>query len=182
METELLAAKTPADLLELATRGDAEAFAELVRQHQRLVFSVAWHFFRDMTLSEDLAQEVFVQLFQNLREIHSDAHLVFWLRQVTTRKCIDHARRLQRQGGPALDFEAALQVPAEAEPADSGELEQLRRLVAGLPAKFKAVVTLRYQEDMPPSEIARVLGCPVNSVKSRLQRALTLLRERIEPL
>jgi len=180
METELLAAKTPADLLERATRGDAEAFADLVRQHQRLVFSVTWHFFRDMTLAEDLAQDVFLQLFQSLREIHSDSHLIFWLRQVTTRKCIDHARRMQRQGETPLDFEAALLVPVEPEPTDSGELEQLRRLVAGLPVKFKAVVTLRYQEAMPPSEIARVLGCPVNSVKSRLQRALALLRERIE--
>ncbi len=60
METELLAAKTPADLLERATRGDAEAFADLVRQHQRLVFSVAWHFSHDMTLAEDLAQDVFL--------------------------------------------------------------------------------------------------------------------------
>jgi RNA polymerase sigma-70 factor (ECF subfamily) len=180
MQKEMLAAEPPAALLEHATKGDGEAFAELVRQHQRMVFSIAWHFFRDATLAEDLAQDVFLQLFQSLREIRSEWHLVFWLRQVATRKCIDHARRLQRQGNLPIELEAAALITAEAPPADRGEVEELRRLVAGLPAKFRAVVTLRYQEDMPPSEVARVLGCPVNSVKSRLQRGLALLRQRMK--
>src|SRR6516162_9158726 len=105
METEPLAAGPPATLLERATRGDAEAFAQLVQQHQRMVFSIAWHFFRDASPAEDLAQEVFLQLFQSLRKIRSDSHLVFWLRQVATRKCIDHARRLQGQGGPPRDLD-----------------------------------------------------------------------------
>ncbi len=180
MGTELLAAEPPADLLARATKGDNEAFAELVRQHQRMVFSVSWHFFHDATLAEDLAQDVFLQLYRSLGEVRSESHLVFWLRRVVTRKCIDHARHLQRQGGPPLDLEAASLVAARVEPGDCMELEHLRKLVAGLPAKFRAVVTLRYQEDMPPGEIARVLGCPVNSVKSRLQRALALLRQRFE--
>ncbi len=180
MGTELLASEPAANLLERATTGDAEAFAGLVRQHQRMVYSIAWHFFRDAALAEDLAQDVFVQLSQNLGGMRSEAHLVFWLRQVATRKCIDHARQLQRQGGPALDLDSASLLAAEAEETDGDELEQLRSLVAGLPPKLKAVVTLRYQEDMPPTEIARALGCPVNSVKSRLQRALALLRERME--
>ena len=104
METELLAADPPAALLKRAAKGDAEAFAGLVQQHQRMVFSITWHFFRDATLAEDLAQDVFLQFFQSLREIRSESHLVFWLRQVATRKCIDHARRLQRQGQPPLDL------------------------------------------------------------------------------
>lgn len=180
METEPLAARPPATPLERATRGDAEACAQLVQQHQRMVFSIVWHFFRDATLAEDLAQDVFLQLFQSLCKIRSESHLVFWLRQVATRKCIDHARRLQRQGEPPLDLDAASLMTEEAGQADSGELEELQRLVAALPAKFRAVVTLRYQEDMPPSEIAAVLGLPVNSVKSNLQRALALLRQRIQ--
>jgi RNA polymerase sigma-70 factor (ECF subfamily) len=180
MESEPLAAGPPATPLESATGGDAEAFAELVQQNQRMVFSIAWHFFHDAALAEDLAQDVFLQLFQCLLKIRSESHLVYWLRQVTTRKCIDHARQLQRQGEPPLNLEAASLMTAETEEADSRrELEELRRLIAGLPAKFRAVVTLRYQEDLPPSEIAEVLGRPVNSVKSDLQRALLLLRQRI---
>ena len=57
------------DILVRAVRGEQDAFADLVRQHQRMVFSVVWNFFSDRTLSEDIAQEVFLQLFQNLTSI-----------------------------------------------------------------------------------------------------------------
>jgi RNA polymerase sigma-70 factor (ECF subfamily) len=55
----------------------------------------------------------------------------------------------------------------------------LQRLVAALPDKPRLVVTLRYQEDLEPAEIARVLDMPVNTVKSHLRRSLTLLREKV---
>lgn len=177
MRTELEAVEPSAGTLARAARGDAQAFAELVRRHQHLVFSVAWHFFNDRALAEDVAQEVFLQLFHGLGGIESDTHLVLWLRRVTVRKCIDYARWRQRQQALALAATASLS--SETRHSDCLELDQLRRLVAALPAKLRAVVTLRYQEDMEPSQIAQVLGCPVNSVKSRLQRALALLRRRL---
>jgi RNA polymerase sigma-70 factor, ECF subfamily len=55
----------------------------------------------------------------------------------------------------------------------------LRKLVAALPEKARAIVVLRYQEDLDPTEIAGILGIPVGTVKSQLQRALTLLREKL---
>lgn len=178
IQAEVVALDTHSDALARAAQGDDEAFAELVRRHQRVVFSLAWHFFHDRSLAEDLAQEVFLQLYQNLRSIESDAHLVFWLRQVTSRKCIDHARWLEKRRHISLDD---LGEPGSAE-KDSDLLEQarLRRLVAGLPEKLRVVVTLRFQEELQPAEIAQVLGWPVNSVKSRLHRGLKLLRERLE--
>ncbi len=175
---EMQAMDTAQDRLAQAAQGDEEAFAELVRSHQGLVYSLAWHFFNDPVVAEDVAQEVFVQLFQNLSAIKSPAHLLFWLRQVTTRKCVDEARRRGRRH--EVDFDSALELSSAADEKDHLELEHLRRLVAALPARMRAVVALRYQEDLEPGEIAALLGCPVNSVKSRLQRALALLRGRIE--
>ena len=55
----------------------------------------------------------------------------------------------------------------------------LKKLVAALPEKSRAIVVLRYQEDLDPAEIARVLAIPVGTVKSQLQRALALLREKL---
>ncbi len=167
-----------ADRLARATKGDTEAFAGLVQAHQRLVFSIAWHFFHDPVTAEDIAQEVFVQLFQNLGGIQSEAHLVFWLRRVTTRKCIDEARRARHR--QELPLDSAVPLESQADEPHNADLEQLQRLVAALPAKMRAVVTLRYQEDLEPAQIAEVLGCPVNSVKTRLQRALALLRQRMD--
>ncbi len=162
--------------LSRAVDGDADAFADLIREHQRMVYSIAWHFFHDSVLAEDIAQDVFLQLFQNLRGLDSEAHLVFWLRQVTTRKCIDQARWRSRRR--ELELSAAAHLSSEEQRADALDLERLQCLIAALPTKLRAVVTLRYQEDLQPSEIADLLKCPVNSVKSRLQRALALLRKR----
>lgn len=165
-----------------AARGDAEAFADLVRRHQRMVFSICWNFFPDRALAEDLAQEVFLQLFQNLHQIETESHLVFWLRQVATRKCIDHTRRQDYRKNTNLDDVAEFhpEVRTEAAVEDVFEQKRLRRLVASLPEKFRAVVVLRFQEELSPTEIAQVLGWPVNSVKSRLHRALRMLRDRLE--
>jgi RNA polymerase sigma-70 factor (ECF subfamily) len=172
-----IAASTSGALAQAAA-GDEAAFALLLRQHQRMVFSIAWNFFGDRAAAEDLAQEVFVQLFQNLAAIESESHLVFWLRQVTTRKCIDHYRwRLKRKHVSLDDW---VEEGAPAEGPDVMALNRVGALVRGLPEKFRAVVVLRYQEDLEPSQIAASLGWPVNTVKSRLHRALQMLKDRLE--
>ncbi len=177
-QTEPVALEPQIGALARAAAGDSEGFAALVRQHQRLVYSIAWHFFADRAVAEDISQEVFLQLHQSMGSIESDSHLVFWLRQVTSRKCIDHARWQDKRRHPSLD-EIAEPGAAAAAPDVLANI-RLRRLVAGLPEKLRAVVVLRFQEEMNPSEIAAALGWPLNSVKSRLHRALRLLRERIE--
>jgi RNA polymerase sigma-70 factor (ECF subfamily) len=177
MPTEA-AAEPQIDMLARAASGDQDAFAALVQQHQRMVFSIGWNFFSDRSVAEDLAQDVFVQLFQSLASIESESHLLFWLRQVTARKCIDHHRWRSRRRHVSLD-DWHEQGESDDRP-DSLALGRLRGLVGGLPEKFRAVVVLRYQEDMTPDEIAATLGWPLNTVKSRLFRALKTLRERME--
>src|SRR5947209_211968 len=74
--------------LEKAIRGDQTGFAEIVEEHQGMVFSIAYHFLRNNAVAEELAQEVFLHLYQNLSSIQSAAHLKYWLRRVTTHRCI----------------------------------------------------------------------------------------------
>src|SRR5439155_23810206 len=81
------------DSLERARGGDHDAFGQLVAAHEAMVFSLAFHFFGDRDRAADLAQDVFLQLFRMLDTIESQSHLLFWLRQVTSRKCIDQLRR-----------------------------------------------------------------------------------------
>src|SRR5437660_9386924 len=83
--------------------GDAQAFADLVREHQGMVFSIAYHFLRDRALAEDLAQEVFLELFQSIDRVQSPEHLVYWLRRVTANRCIDQGRKKVRRSETALE-------------------------------------------------------------------------------
>src|SRR5580704_9740844 len=91
-------------------------FASLVRQHQAMVFSVAWHFLRDRALAEELAQEVFLTLHQHLATLESPEHILFWLRRVTTNRALDVARRRQRR--PMLSLEDAPEPVAISTPSD----------------------------------------------------------------
>jgi RNA polymerase sigma-70 factor (ECF subfamily) len=152
-------------------------FASLVRQHQAMVFSIAWHFLHDRALAEELAQEVFLTLHQHLATLESPEHVLFWLRRVTSNRAVDVARRRQRRPMVSLD-----DVPEPVAVTASGDPllgTALRKLVAALPEKARMVVILRYQEDLDPVEIAKVMGIPVGTVKSQLQRALALLREKL---
>ena len=160
-----------------AQAGDHDAFAELVERHEAMVYSLGYHFFGDRSKAEEVAQDVFLQLYRSLGSIESDSHLLFWLRQVTTRRCIDGARR-NRMKIVALDDAGDIGAPERHE--DPLLDRQLRRLIEELPETQRAVVTLRYQEDLDPSEICRIVGMPVNTVKSHLHRALVALRRKLE--
>jgi RNA polymerase sigma-70 factor (ECF subfamily) len=161
-----------------AASSSQEAFACVIRRHQSMVFGLACHFLRDRAAAEEQAQEVFLELYSALPSLESDAHVLNWLRRVTTHRCIDYARRVRSRPQIPLD--------EVAEPATcpaSGDLlllGRLRKLTASLPERARSVLLLRYQEDMEPSEIAAALSMPVNTVKSHLQRSLAMLREKLE--
>ena len=168
---------TSGDLLTRALAGERAAFAALVRQHQRPVFSLALRMLSDRHAAEDLAQEVFLQLYRNLAALSSEAHLAFWLRKVTMHRAIDRLRRAPR-------YESAAPEEAEGAVGESSESDplleaRLRALVRELPPAARAVVLLRYQEDLDPAEIARTLKMPLNTVKSHLKRSLAQMRERM---
>lgn len=111
--------------LRQARQGDGFAFADLVRTHQAMVFSIGWHFLADRGLAEDLAQEVFLQLYQNLSSIQSASHLTHWLRRVAAHRCIDHSRRKHfRRESPLHETQ---EITAGNTPADSFLSRQRRR-------------------------------------------------------
>jgi RNA polymerase sigma-70 factor (ECF subfamily) len=165
--------------LEKARRGDHDAFASIVGEHESMVFSVAYHFFNDRGRAADIAQDVFLKLYRSLPEIESAGHLTNWLRQVTARRCID---ALRRSRFPFVSLEAAEHVATPAGGSDPFLERRIRSCIAGLPARQRLLVTLRYQEDLGPNEISEAMGIPVNTVKSHLHRALQTLRRKLETL
>lgn len=149
-------------------------FAEVVGANQSLVFSLALRFLRDRAIAEELAQDVFLQLYREFGRIHSGAHATWWLRRAICHRSIDASRR--RQLRPSVGLEEAPEPRMESDEADVLLHEHLRRLVGNLPERARTVVLLRYQEDLDPTEIAEMLGIPVSTVKSHLHRSLVLLR------
>ena len=153
-------------------------FGELMREHRKMVFSVAYHFLHDRDLAEEIAQDVFLSLHRNLAGLQSAAHAGFWLRKVAVQRSIDAARKRTRR--PQVALEDVAEPAARAASSDPMLSEMLRRLVATLPEAPRMAMVLRYQEDLDPAEISETMGIPVGTVKSHLQRSLALLREKLE--
>jgi RNA polymerase sigma-70 factor (ECF subfamily) len=166
---------------DLARRGDMTGFRELLRTHRARVYSIALRFTGRRADAEELAQDVFLQLHGALAQIESSTHLKHWLLRTVAHRCIDRQRHDGRR--PRLVPIEALQ--AESEPL-APEQEQdpligarLRRLLPELAPDARAVVLLRFQEDLDPADIATVLAMPVNTVKSHVRRSVEWLRTQL---
>jgi RNA polymerase sigma-70 factor, ECF subfamily len=159
-----------------APRTDLD-FATLLRENQGMVFSICCRFLRDQAVAEEVAQEVFLGLHRNLGSIESPAHAAHWLRKVAVQRAIDEGRRRRRRPQIALADVAEPSIPPPGRDPMLGET--LRRLVASLPETPRMAMILRFQEDLDPAEIAEAMGMPAATVKSHLQRSLTLLRAKL---
>ncbi len=168
----------PMEGVGISASGEIPAFADAVTMHQSLVFSIAYHLLHNPSQAEDVAQDVFLRLYRDYGKIQNSAHLTYWLRRTTTHRCLDILRKLERRRHiPLNEMEADFPNPVSGQ--DPIRERTLRRLVSKLPETARVVVVLRYQEDLDPREIAQMLDLSVNTVKSRLQRALIQLRGQL---
>jgi RNA polymerase sigma-70 factor (ECF subfamily) len=160
-----------------ARKGDVDAFSVLVERYRARALRLAYGIAGDE--AEDAVQEAFVKAFRNLVGFRSDAAFRPWLFAIVTNEARNRRRSMARR------TRIELRVAARPDPAGAGtdELaiqgERRQRLVdavADLPDRYREVVALRFFAGLAESETAAVLSCPLGTAKSRLSRALDLLR------
>jgi RNA polymerase sigma-70 factor (sigma-E family) len=132
----------------------------------------------DRELSEDLVQEAFVRVARRLTGLRSADSFQWYLRRTVVNLANSHLRRrrVERAHVSRLVNSAAA---AGVSTPDMVTKQAVRDAIAQLPARQRAVVVLRYYEDLTDQQIASVLGCPVGSVKSSLHRAAAILRQHL---
>jgi RNA polymerase sigma-70 factor, ECF subfamily len=162
-----------------ARQGDRRAFAEIVRLHQRMVHGLALRMLNRSDLAEELAQDVFLKMYHSLPQLETPDHLRFWLRRVTANLAIDRLRQLATAGPHSSLDDVDPEAPSVA--TDPLLERTLQQLVARLAPDARAVVVLRYQQDLDPTDIAATLDMPLNTVKSHLKRSLDSLRTQLDP-
>jgi RNA polymerase sigma-70 factor (ECF subfamily) len=161
----------------------AAEFRAVLEQHQRMVFSIALRIAGVYETAEEVAQDVFLELYRGEPRLESDDHLRFWLRRVAVHRATDALRKRQRQ--PEQTAEEWIEEQHSAPPANgngmhAGMEARLETLLQTLNESQRVVVVLRYTEGMMPEEIAKLLGQPLATVKSNLQRGLALLRRKAQ--
>jgi RNA polymerase sigma-70 factor (ECF subfamily) len=174
------------ELVGRAKRGDRKSFEALVERHKRMVFNIAWRILRNRENAEDAAQEAFLRAFRSVGTFRGQAAFSSWLYQITTNTCLsfaDSAYVRRTVGRSEEDLQGSdRQLPdGDTSPEEIAAREdfgeRIRGLVEKLPPMYRAVVTLYYLNDQSYREVAKILGIPLGSVKTRLHRAKRLLRE-----
>jgi RNA polymerase sigma-70 factor (ECF subfamily) len=158
---------------------DGTEFRRLVETHQRMVFSLALRVTGESGVAEEVAQDAFLALFRSGERLESEDHIRFWLRRVTVHRATDALRKRSRQPEAAAEEwleEDHTEVNSAA--LNAAVVALLEELLRVLPEAMRVAVVLRYQEEMSPPEIAALLGQPLATVKSNLQRGLQMLRRK----
>lgn len=169
-----------ADRLARARRGDRRAFAGLVEAHQsrvRLQLRRLTH--GDAALADDLAQETFVQAWLHLADFRGDARLATWLHRIALTRFLQHARRPQLPVEWQGDGEDAADAGHDPRAAE-GLGRDVERALQALSEIQRLAVVHCFHLDLSHAEAAQVLGLPLGTLKSHLDRAKTRLRDLLQ--
>lgn len=182
------------DLMARVAEDDERSYTELVRRYQGRVTNLISRVLNDRNGSDDLAQEVFVRVFVHRRNYRRGSKLSTWLFTIAANLAKNEIRRrVRRRNWFSLDaltevlHDSMPQLADPTEGRESGlEREQLQgevgRAIATVPEKYRLALVLRDIEGLPYEEIAEVLGVPGGTVRSRINRARSMLKRKLQPL
>jgi RNA polymerase sigma-70 factor (ECF subfamily) len=143
----------------------------LIERYQKSLYAVAFNICRTSEDANDVVQDTFIQYYTSHRQFNDEEHLKAWLIRVAINRATDITRSFWRRNKISLE-EYTEQIPFET-PHDS----ELFDAIMGLSEKYRIVIHLYYYEDMPIKEVAKILRISEASVKMRLSRSRSLLRD-----
>jgi RNA polymerase sigma-70 factor, ECF subfamily len=172
------------DLAVRVARGDEAAFDELVRKYQHSVFNTIHRYVGDRSAADDIAQEVFVIVWNKAGTFKGKSSFSTWLYRIVVNQCLQFRRRRQRRPAAvsidAIDADnppEALQVAEDREQAE--RTAAVRQALAELPDRQRIALVLSHYEGHTYSEIAEMMGTSVPSVESLIFRAKDELRRKL---
>jgi RNA polymerase sigma-70 factor, ECF subfamily len=176
-------------LIQRCLAGDQTAWEQIVRQHWRKVFNIAYKFTGKHDEAEDLTQDVFVKIFKSLDTFDRRANFQTWLVSVSRNLCIDHYRSVRKERETIdRDVDAGELAPVAQTISPMAALEHrdrvtlLRKALNQLPEALRSAVLLRDIQELSYQEIADRLNLPEGTVKSRINRGRTELARQIRRL
>ncbi|AWI10962.1 MAG: RNA polymerase sigma factor SigW [Caldibacillus thermoamylovorans] len=171
-------------------KGDQNAFGEIVELYKDKVFQLCFRMLGNSHEAEDISQEAFMRAYINIERYNIDRKFSTWLYRIATNLCIDRIRK--KKPDYYLDAEVAgtegltlySQIPASQlapdEEVSKIELQEIiQNEILKLPEKYRAVIVLRYIEELPLLEISKILDLPIGTIKTRIHRGREALRKQL---
>jgi len=187
--------KIQKEIIENCKAGDEKAFAEIVLHRQKKVFNIAYRMLGNSEEAKDLAQEVFISVFESIKVLKEEVKFDAWLTQVTLNHCRNRWKYLKRRQYFSSD---SLDDPIETEegsvaraifdPSDNPEIllekkmiqQWIQRGLLELKEDQRELLVLRDLQEYSYEEIGEILGLPEGTIKSKLHRARMDLKEVLE--
>src|ERR1700744_3233103 len=175
-------------------RGDRAAFADLVEKYKQPVINFIFRSLRDEIEAEDLAQNVFLQVYKSRDRYQRTAKFSTWLFTIARNLCLNEIRRRSRHPADSLEETHAehedqpqrqyedKKVTLPTESVLHGELAgKIQEALAALPENQRAAILLCQQDELSYEEIAKVLDCSLSATKSLIHRGREALKEKLKP-
>ncbi|WP_286234636.1 RNA polymerase sigma factor [Thalassotalea sediminis] len=167
------------ELVAQAQRGEQHAFLQLYQRHYKRVYALCWRMLADKDSAEDACQEVFVQLWQKIKNFRGDSKFSTWLHSVATNVVLGHIRKQKTWIQRVFSIEEKYVEEQSATMSDQAEVSLLDQKIQQLPERARIVFVLFAVEGYRHEEIANMMGMAVGSSKAQYHRAKTLLKEAL---
>jgi RNA polymerase sigma-70 factor (ECF subfamily) len=174
-------------LIQRAKKGNQDAFAALVDEHQRYVYNLALRVVKDENEALDLTQETFVRAWTALPNFKEKSLFCTWLYRIVTNLCYNRLPNLRRSlndlGDDVMENIPETNFNNPVQEFESNETRRhLHEAIEGLDEKYRLLITLRYQDELSYDEIASTLNLPLGTVKTGIFRAKEQLRKSLARL
>lgn len=178
-------------LVEMCKQGDLAAFEQLLEKHQSRVYTLAYRYMSNHADASDLAQEAFIKIYRSLNTYRGEASFQSWMYRLVTNVCMDELRRRGRAKTVSIEelMEGKKGLNMHRENAGSrlpedvvirNELQrEVQNVLNSLSDEHRVIVVMRDIQGYSYEEIAELLKCSLGTVKSRLNRARHVLKEKL---
>ena len=172
------------NLVDQVKKGNTNAFRFIVANHQKLVAHIVGRIVVDQDEIQDVCQEVFIKVYQQINEFRGESRFSTWIASIAYHQCLNHLRKKRRLNEITYDEDASVNyLKADTTTEQIIENNETKRLlkqvVESLPLAYRTVITLFYLDEFSYTEIEQITGMPEGTVKSNLFRARAILKEKL---
>jgi RNA polymerase sigma-70 factor (ECF subfamily) len=181
-------------LIELACRGEVEAFMQLVREHEHRILRLTYNLTRNREDAADLTQETFLQAFRAIKDFKGNSSFLTWLHRIAVNLSLNFLKKHRRERNYLEDIDSLEEKGRGEELAEAGGIPSvedswlsqelrtnLEKALEELPLAFQTTFSLVVQEGMSHKQAAELLGCSENTVSWRMHEARKMLKKKLQP-
>ena len=177
---------TDAKLIKQVALGNENAFGQLVKKYQHAVFNTIYRYIGNYEDVEDVAQEVFIKVWQNAQKFKGESKFSTWLYRITVNQCLNYKTKHKRRPISLDEMTEKEQIPdsliVEVDHEKRKKAEFVRKAINELPERQRIALVLSKYEEKSYKEIAKIMGVSLSAVESLIFRAKQRLKKKLIPL